>query len=101
MPIASNPATGPPQRILVVDDERLVRSSLSMLLAFDGHQVATAADAKQALEKLSVETFDLVITDFEMPGMKGDQLAATIKTRCPQQAIIMISAYGDIFRAEG
>ncbi len=64
-----------------------------MLLNFDGHDVETAGNGKEALAKLEQGQFDLVVTDFEMPGMKGDQLAATIKARNPKQPVIMITAF--------
>ncbi len=81
------------RHILVVDDEPFVCESIRMLLNFDGHDVETAGNGKEALAKLEQGQFDLVVTDFEMPGMKGDQLAATIKARNPKQPVIMITAF--------
>jgi two-component system chemotaxis response regulator CheY len=45
--------------------------------------------------------FDLVITDFEMPGMKGDELAAAIKAQAPNQPVVMITAYAEMLQASG
>ena len=45
--------------------------------------------------------FDLVITDFEMPVMKGDELAAAIKARTPNQRVVMITAYAEMLQASG
>jgi CheY-like chemotaxis protein len=45
--------------------------------------------------------FDLVITDFEMPIMKGDELAAAIKARYPKQPVILITAYAEMLQASG
>ena len=101
MPSATKPSPKSQLRILVVDDERLVRESLNMLLSFDGHHVETASDGEDALGKLSAEKFDVVITDFEMPKMRGDSLAVAIKARWPEQPVILLSAYGEIFKAEG
>lgn len=95
------PSPGSQLRILVVDDERLVRESVNMLLSIDGHHVETATDGEDALGKLSAENFDAVITDFEMPKMKGDNLAVAIKARWPELPVILLSAYGEIFKAEG
>ena len=95
------PSPGSQLRILVVDDERLVRESVNMLLSIDGHHVETATDGEDALGKLAAEKFDAVITDFEMPKMKGDELAVAIKARWPEQPVILLSAYGEIFKAEG
>src|SRR5436189_6277296 len=75
--------TLPPRRILVVDDEPFVCDAVKMMLTFDGHIVETASNGKDALEMFAKGKFDLVITDFAMPNMKGDELAATIKARAP------------------
>ena len=91
----------PQRRILVVDDEPLVCDAVKMMLDFDGHVVETAGGAKEALAMLEKGKFDLVITDFEMPDMKGDALAAVIKARDPKQPIVMITAYAEMLRASG
>lgn len=72
-----------------------------MMLVFDGHDVMTANSGKEALGILEKEKFDLVITDFAMPVMKGDELAATIKKRWPRQPIVMITAYAEMLQSSG
>ncbi len=94
-------AAFPRCRILVVDDEPFVRDALKMMLAFDGHEVVTAGAGKQALSELDGGEFDLVITDFAMPGMKGDELAAIIKGRNPSQPIVMVTAYTESLLRSG
>lgn len=91
----------PPRRILVVDDEPLVCDAVKMMLNFDGHVVETATNAKEALAMFGEGKFDLVITDFEMPAMKGDELAAAIKSRSPTQPVVMITAYAEMLHASG
>ena len=91
----------PQRRILVVDDEPLVCDAVKMMLEFDGHAVETAGNGKAALEMLEKSKFDLVITDFEMPMMKGDELAAAIKARDPRQPVVMITAYAEMLQASG
>ncbi len=91
----------PQRRILVVDDQPMVCDAVKMMLEFDGHQVQTVLSAAAALAMLEHETFDLIITDYDMPGMKGDALAAAIKARLPKQPIVMITAYPEILRASG
>jgi CheY-like chemotaxis protein len=86
-------------RVLVVDDEPLVRNAVRMVLMIDGYNVETAVDGHQALAKLDAEVFDLVILDFEMPEMKGDQLAKIVKQRFPCLPTIMLSAYGESLRS--
>ena len=91
----------PQKRILVVDDEPLVCDAVKMMLSFDGHTVETAAGGHEALALLEKEAFDIVITDFEMPHMKGDELAAAIKARMPGQPVVMITAYAEMLHAAG
>src|SRR6185503_16659860 len=89
------------KRILVVDDEPFVCDAVKMMLAFDGHDVVTANDAKEALETFDKNKFDIVITDFAMPGMKGDELAAAIKAKSPRQPVVMITAYAEMLQSSG
>src|SRR5437764_658407 len=91
----------PKKRILVVDDEPFVCDAVKMMLAFDGHDVVTANDGKEALRVLEKDKFDLVITDFAMPGMKGDELAAAIKAHSPRQPVVMITAYAEMLQSSG
>lgn len=91
----------PVKRILVVDDEPFVCDAVKLMLAFDGHEVETANSGKQALTVFEKGKFDLVITDFAMPEMKGDELAAAIKSRAPGQPVVMITAYAEMLQASG
>jgi CheY-like chemotaxis protein len=72
-----------------------------MVLAFDGYEVKTASGGSEALEILEHESFDLVITDFNMPGIKGDELAVKIKARWPRKPVIMLTAFAENIRASG
>jgi two-component system OmpR family response regulator/two-component system alkaline phosphatase synthesis response regulator PhoP len=89
----------PPRKILIVDDEPLVCDAVKMMLAFDGHQVDTARDAKEALAMFDAGKYDLVITDYSMPLMKGDALAAAIKVRRSGQPVVLITAYAEMLKA--
>ena len=84
-----------PRRVLVVDDDPLVADSIRRMLQFDGHQVETAASAEEALAVFEDKTFDLALVDFEMPKMKGDQLAQAIKARVPGQPVVMFTGYAE------
>ena len=88
-------------KILVVDDEPLVCETVGMLLSFDGHEVVPAGSGKEALALFEKDRFDLVITDYTMPGMKGDELALALKARLPGQPVVMITAHGDSLRTSG
>jgi DNA-binding response OmpR family regulator len=83
------------RRILIVDDDQGVRQTLRLLLSVDEHTVFEAQNAVGALEMFNQHRFDLVITDFEMPGMKGDELARSVKRQFPSQPILMITAYAE------
>jgi CheY-like chemotaxis protein len=81
------------KRILLVDDQQSVREAISLLLSLDEHTVIEAGNGVEALDLFRRDQFDLVITDFEMPKMKGNELAARIKQISPAQPILMITAY--------
>jgi CheY-like chemotaxis protein len=83
------------KRILVADDESGVREAIKLLLCVDAHTVTEAETGAAALELYQKQPFDLVITDYEMPRMRGDELAMRIRKLSPSQPIIMISAYMD------
>ncbi len=85
--------------VLVVDDDPGVAKAIKLLLKFDGHKVQTVAGGKEALSQLELRNFDLIITDYSMPGMNGDRLAALIKKRRPNQPIIMVTGSSDTFNA--
>lgn len=88
-----------PRRILVVDDEPYVCDAVRMMLAFDGHQVETAGSGKAALELFGKGKYDLVITDYAMPAMKGDELAIAIKSLAPEQPVVLITAYAEMLKS--
>ena len=67
------------EKILVVDDEDIIRESLSFILKKEGFLVEEAANGKEAYDKIKEDPFDLVISDLEMPVMKGTELLEEIK----------------------
>jgi CheY-like chemotaxis protein len=79
-----------PKRILVVEDDPRVREVVCMLLAMDGHELEKASTGEEALSKCGRQ-IDVVLTDYIMPGMKGDELARAIKRLYPSQKIIMLT----------
>jgi two-component system response regulator MprA len=86
-------------RILVVDDDPVVCDSVMRMLAFDGHQVEMATSGEQALALFEIGKFDLILTDHEMPVMKGEKLAATIKALAPHQPIGMFTGYAEAMQS--
>jgi CheY-like chemotaxis protein len=81
------------KRILLVDDEPGVRGSFRVILELDDHTVTEANNGAEALDLFTKGQFDLVATDFEMPVMKGNELAVRIKDLAPRQPVLMITAY--------
>ena len=81
-------------RILAVEDEPSIRDVLSLYLAEDGHSVELAADGTEALEKFEKGQFDLLLTDYSMPNMNGDDLAAAIRERDPRIRIALLTGFG-------
>jgi CheY-like chemotaxis protein len=63
------------------------------MLAGDEHTVISATSAEVALATLQHARFDLIIVDYQLPGMKGDELAAAVRSRDPQLPVVMITAY--------
>jgi two-component system response regulator PilR (NtrC family) len=84
------------QRILVVDDEQIIRESLSFILKKEGYNVEEAANGKDALMKHEANPFDIIITDIEMPEMKGVDLLKQIRQRTPQTLVVIITAFGSV-----
>jgi DNA-binding NtrC family response regulator len=83
-------------RVLVVDDEQIIRESLSFILQKEGYEVEEAPNGQVAYKKISENPPDIVITDIEMPGMKGLDLLEKVKQVSPQTFVIIITAYGSI-----
>ncbi|MDH4069262.1 MAG: sigma-54 dependent transcriptional regulator [Ignavibacteria bacterium] len=82
--------------ILVVDDEEIIRESLSFVLKKEGFRVATAENGKAALEQVKHGDFDIVVTDLEMPEMKGIELLEHIAGLAPETSVMIVTAYGSI-----
>lgn len=83
-------------KILVVDDEEIIRDSLFYILEKEGYAVDKAENGKIAYEKMIANHFDLVITDIEMPFMRGTELLEKIKTLNVQTSVIIITAFGSL-----
>ncbi len=81
------------KRILVVEDDASARESLALLLKIDRHTVVEAANGHEALGLFTGNQFDLVIVDYLMPEMQGNELASNIKRIAPTQPILMVTAF--------
>ncbi|PTN38429.1 response regulator [Desulfonatronum sp. SC1] len=83
-------------KILMVDDEEMIREVTAELLAAHGYEVFQAADGQEALEVHAREGIDLVITDVGMPGMGGEALLLALRERDPEARVIVSSGYAGI-----
>lgn len=84
------------KKILVVDDEEIIRDSISYVLEKEGYSVRKAENGAVALKVLNEGSFDLVITDIEMPELRGPELLERISERFPQTFVIIITAYASV-----
>jgi DNA-binding NtrC family response regulator len=84
------------EKILVVDDEDIIRESLSYILRKEKYEVEEAANGRIAFEMLKESSYDLMITDLEMPEMKGIELLDELKKVNLQTNTIVITAYGSM-----
>jgi CheY-like chemotaxis protein len=82
-------------RVLVVDDDRLVRRLMTDGLRSLQYQVTACENGEQALATLDRERFDLLLVDFAMPGMNGAEVASTAQNRQPGIKVLMVSGYAD------
>jgi len=89
----------PEHRLLVVDDDSLIRRSLSLVLRREGYAVDEAASGEDALRALEGDGIDLVITDFNMPVVDGMQLLREIHARRPELPVILVTGYGTVEQA--
>ena len=80
-------------RILVVDDEDIVRTSCSRTLSPEGYEVRLAKNGVEGLKMASEERFDLVLTDLKMPDMDGIEVLRIIKEKWPETAVIIVTGY--------
>jgi len=86
-------------KILIVDDETIMRESLAGWLERDGHAVQTARSGEEALKKCRENRFDILLLDIKMEGMSGLEVLRRIKESDADVAVVMITAYGSIATA--
>lgn len=82
-------------RILIVDDEKKIRKSLSGLLEDNGYEVATACSGPECLQIMSTQHFDLIILDIIMPKMSGIEVLQKVKEKYKDTQVIMITGYAN------
>ena len=91
----------PALSILVVDDEPLVRSSVTRMLRDLGHEVLEASSGPEALEMMAVKAPDMLVTDHAMPGMTGAALAVQAREKLARLPVLLMSGYAALAGMEG
>ncbi|HXQ25865.1 MAG TPA: sigma-54 dependent transcriptional regulator [Candidatus Acidoferrales bacterium] len=82
--------------ILIVEDEQKLRRLIELQLADDGFHARSAPDAETGLQLLSKEPFDLIVTDFKLPGMSGLEFLQAVKRVDAHLPVVMMTAYGTV-----
>jgi DNA-binding response OmpR family regulator len=83
-------------KILIVEDEELVRSSLADVLLADGYAVETAANGQAALDRLGQENFDLILLDLILPGVDGMEVMRSAARLAPDTKILVLTGHGTL-----
>lgn len=83
-------------QILIIDDEKAIRKTLSEILSFEGYKIDEAADGEEGLKKFSANNYALVLCDIKMPKLDGIEFLEKAKLINPDTPIIMISGHGNI-----
>lgn len=80
-------------KILVIDDEDIVRTSCSRTLVPEGYEVSLARNGAEGLKMAGEDRFDLVLTDLKMPDMDGIEVLRSIKEKWPETEVIIVTGY--------
>ena len=86
-------------KVLLVEDDRALREALADTLLLAGHDYRAVGSAEDALEAVERESFSLVVSDVNMPGMDGHQLLSLLRARQPQLPVLLMTAHGAVERA--
>jgi DNA-binding NtrC family response regulator len=81
------------KRILVIDDDEVVRKNLKAILELEGYHVDTAVTGKEAVDKSNATFYNLALIDIRLPDMKGTQLLTTMRDTVPKMVKIIVTGY--------
>lgn len=86
-------------KVLLVEDDRALREALADTLLLGGHDYCAVGSAEEALQRAAQESFNLVVSDVNMPGMDGHELLSVLRVRHPQLPVLLMTAHGAVERA--
>ena len=87
------------KRILIIDDEKNIRTTLKMCLSGEEYETETAADGEEGLKKAEENKYDLIFLDIKMPGMNGMEVLEELRKKGNKTSIVIMTAYGTIENA--
>ena len=85
--------------VLIVEDHDRLRDQLGKFYEQEGFRVTTASSGEEGVEKLAQEKFSIVVSDVQMPGLDGFQLARHVREKYPETDVILITAFGNVKQA--
>jgi two-component system response regulator PilR (NtrC family) len=85
-----------PAKILIVDDEKVIRESLELFLREEGYKAESAADGEEAINKIKASDYDVVITDLKMPKLDGIELMKKAGEISPETFFVIMTAYASV-----
>ena len=83
-------------KILLVEDEKITRKTLSDFISKEGYEIESSGDGLEALEIFDKGKFDVVVTDLRLPGLNGLEILKSIKEKSPQCTVIIITAFATV-----
>ena len=92
-PYGPSDTDGEPERILVADDEDIIREMLFSYLTEEGYVADTAKDGTEAIEKVRTSKYNVVITDIRLPGANGMEILKASKAANPDTEVIVMTAF--------
>ena len=88
-----------PIKVLIVDDEKNIRLTTAQTLERSGYAIETAANGKEAIQKLQQQPFDVMVLDIKMPQMDGLEVLQQVHQQYPALKILMVSAHATLEEA--
>src|SRR5579872_920676 len=82
--------------ILIIDDKKAIRKTLSEILSYEGYKIDEAGDGEEGLKKAKEKEYDVILCDIKMPKLDGIEFLEKVKETNPDVPVIMISGHGTI-----